>query len=477
MNILLISSLIYLTLQQCTEIGVAQCNGQLRSGLLPTYLFEKAFSVGLPSKFSTPVQIIQNGWNLTAYKFISEALIDNQTYTGQQGVGEGGQITVSNPTILIEVGFLFQNGTIQNGQGAAILESVSSASYTFGITTKTNPYKYSFQYVNSTVNFNNAVFKAVYANFPHEIGQIQEILQAINTNPLIQTALTQYYASSSLSGLKSTLTRELNGFEIIKGQTSTKTYKNGAQNFNYQVIVNNVQIQYAPVSYAISAEMNIQQLQTQYTCNQPINTVCTATSNTNIEQISMDEIINTFNYAFQQNYFKTSLNPQYWKVPYFSWSTGGLQNIMNNVYTSYAYASQIGGTCIATSANYVSYNTKYFTVAMTFTCNLTVNPNPILSFTVEFDDIQVELDFSKIKEQAAFKIKSANPSNITLQPQGNYTIDNQDLIQWYIQEAIDKSFVGQNFFAGIIDSQRNIESEEITYQILNGIITITNNNK
>ncbi|CAK65772.1 unnamed protein product (macronuclear) [Paramecium tetraurelia] len=476
MNILLISSFVYLTIQQCQEIEVAQCNGQLRSGLLPTYLFAEVFSPGLPSKFSTPVQIKQNGWILTADKFEGQAIIDDQTYTGQQGIGEAGQITVSNPTILIEVGFLFSNGTIQNGQGVAVLESVSSASYTFAINTKTNPYSYKFAYVSSTINFNNAQFKAVYANFPHEIGQIQEILTALNTNNQIQTALTTYYTSTQLSGLKSTLTRELANFEIISGQTSTKTYKYGSQKFTYQVVVNNVQIQYAPVTYAISAVMNIQQLQVQYICNNPITLTCVAGANTNVEQISMDQIINSFNYAFQQNYFNTVLNPSNWKVPFFSWSTGGLQNIMNNVYTQYAYASQIGGSCTAVQASYVTSSTQYFTVAMTFTCTLTVNPTPILVFTVDFQGIEVELDFSRVKEAAAFKIKNVNPGppNIQLQQQGTFNIDNPALVEWYIQEAIDKSFVGQRFFSGFIESQRDLESQDITYSIQEGVITITN---
>lgn len=44
-------------------------------------------------------------------------------------------------------------------------------------------------------------------------------------------------------------------------------------------------------------------------------------------------------YAYNKGTFSTLLNPANWKVPYFSWSTGGLNNIMTSVYTSYYYTA------------------------------------------------------------------------------------------------------------------------------------------
>lgn len=46
---------------------------------------------------------------------------------------------------------------------------------------------------------------------------------------------------------------------------------------------------------------------------------------------------------------------------------------------------------------------------------MTVNTNAvILGFTVDFENIDVELDFSQIKQEAAFKIKKVSTPVITL---------------------------------------------------------------
>lgn len=92
------------------------------------------------------------------------------------------------------------------------------------------------------------------------------------------------------------------------------------------------------MGYFVAAYVNIDNLVAAPVCNSPLTPpnetqVYTGTA----ELISLDLIINSFNYGLQQRYFSTVLNKQFWPINYFTWKTGGLNGIITQAYTSFPY--------------------------------------------------------------------------------------------------------------------------------------------
>ncbi|KAM3128331.1 hypothetical protein pb186bvf_019574 [Paramecium bursaria] len=472
----------------CADTSIFYFNSNLQAGLLPTNLFQQAMTQGvqyIPFVNTQTGTVSGQAYTITSKNFAVEVNSQKLQFAGAITTAPSGTITASNPLINIYVYFTISYGGVNQAQGVATISNFSQFTYTFNVNIipasdddegDQIEQSYSLSYSAVTFNIATTPFTSVYINFPYTTNEQATILSNLNKGFPFQAALNTYYTTGPGS-LSTQLTTLINKFPIVpiggSAYQVSYTYEDDESSwtFPFTYTTQLAEFQFAPtVGYFLAIVANVNGLTTPYQCGYSL-TIPAKIPSGQIQQISLEFLQNTFQYALQAKFLSSQLSYQYWNIPYFSWITAGLNGIINSAYLGFPYTTQISGSCNVQTGTVSYYTTQQLNFQMTYLCTINAGTAQIGTLNVQFTSLYVGLVLTSGSTDIYLQVSTTQAANnyvSTYTPTGTYTVQNQALLNYYFTQAITTQVYGSQYLMGSL----NVVFNNPTYTINTNYIQV-----